>query len=504
MTADSGQQRPLDLVVMRGFLWTSGGRLTVQLATWMVSLVIARLLTPRDYGIAAMASLYVGFAQLLAELGIGAAIVQRPNLSRGTVASLMGLSLLTGVLLALASVPAGFALSAFYHEPLLLMVVAVYGLNFIPAAARSVSGALLSRMLAFQKLTALALLETLAASLTSLGLALRGWSVWSLVLGNMAGTSLAAIVSVAWANPGLSLNLARLRGTGTMTFGTRILVSRVAWYLYASTDFLIIGRRLGAQALGHYQLAYQFASVPADRITGALNQVLFPALSTLQQDRAQLARYLRTSTEACVLVLLPAYVGLALVADDLVSAALGPRWAGAAGILAILALAAVARAVAGIANSVIASAGNAAFLARMSIFGLLVFPPAFYIAATWGATAVAAVWLLLYPPLFALPAQAVALRAAGIGFSDLWVAVRPYVLATILMGLAAYSAKRLSADASEPARLALTVGVGVTVYTAILMLFYPDRLRRYVALATRALSPAPAAANGMPASDPSR
>jgi O-antigen/teichoic acid export membrane protein len=507
MTSDLKHRRRLDVVVMRGFLWTSGGRLLVQLATWIVSLLVARLLTPRDYGIAAMASLYVGFAQMVAELGIGAAIVQRANLTQETVAALMGVSLITGVLLAIVSVPAGIALSAFYHEPILVMVVGVYGVNFIPAAFRSVSGALLSRDMAFQKLTMLALLEAVSASLTGLGLALSGWSVWSLVLGNIAGTCVATLVSLMWAYPGLSLNFATLRGTGALTFGYKILVSRIAWYVYASTDFLIIGRRIGAQALGQYQLAYQFASVPADRITGALTQVLFPVLSTLQKDSAELGRYFRTSTEACVLVLMPAYVGLALVADDLISVALGPKWQGAAGVLAILSLAAVVRSVTGVSNSVIVSAGNATFLAKMSLLGLVVFPPTFYVAANWGPAAVAAVWLLLYPPILGLPTLAVALRAASLRFSDLHMTVRPYVFATILMALAAYSARRFCADTSEVTRLAVTVATGVSSYAAVLMLFYRDRLRRYFALATRALSPgreASAGTDSLPASEPSR
>jgi O-antigen/teichoic acid export membrane protein len=490
MTVESGQRRRLDVVVMQGFLWTSGGRLLVQAATWVVSLLIARILTPRDYGIAAMASLYVGFAQMVAELGIGAAIVQRSTLTRQTVAALTGVSFIAGVLLALVSLPVGMGLSAFYREPLLVAIVAVYGLNFIPASFKSVSGALLSREMAFQKLTILALLESVAASLTTLALALNGWSVWSLVLGNTAGLCLSALVSRKWAHPGFSLNLASLRGTGTLSFGSRILVSRIAWYIYASTDFLIIGRRIGAQALGQYQLAYQFASVPADRITGALTQVLFPVLSTLQHDSVELGRYFRHSTEACVLVLMPTYVGLAIVADDLIGVALGPKWHDAANILAILSLVAVVRSVLGVANSVIVSAGNTGFLARMSLLGLVVFPPLFFVASRWGATAVAAVWLLLYPPVFGLPTLTVALRAASLRYRDLLAAVRPYLIATIVMAVAAYSARRFTAESLQLTRLAITVVTGAGSYAAVLALFYRDRVGRFLRLATRALAPA--------------
>jgi O-antigen/teichoic acid export membrane protein len=488
----------LDLVVLRGFLWTSGGRLLIQTATWVVSIFIARLLTPRDYGIAAMASLYVGFAQLLAELGFGAAIVQRSDLTRQTIASIMGLSAVMGVLLAIISIPVGFGLAAFNREPVLVAVVAVYGLNFIPAAIRSVANALLSRQMAFQKITALGLIETATASLTSLVLALNGWSVWSLVLGNTAAVCIAALLSVAWAHPGFSLNLRALRGTGVLSFSYKMLVSRTAWYMYASTDFLIIGRRLGAQAMGHYSLAYQFASIPAERITGALTQVLFPVFSTLQNNRAELARYFKYSTEACSLTLMPIYVGLALVSRDLIAVALGPKWGDAALILTFLCVAAAIRSIATVANTVIVSCGNAGFPARISLIGLVILPPIFFVASYWGAAAVAAVWVVVYPPLLAVPTIVMGLRAVNLSLSDLWLTLKPAVSATSLMAIVVYALGLTLADMSATMRLPLLVFAGAATYAAVLLLGWRDRISRYVGLATRGLKPA----SGAPVAQP--
>ena len=492
MPTAARQPGQLDLVVARGFLWTSGGRFLVQLATWVMSLAIARVLEPRAYGIAAMASLYVGFAQLLAEMGIGAVIVQRQELSRRIVAALTGASLLAGLLLAAVSVLAGYGLAAFYREPILIKIVAVYGLAFIPSAFRSVSVALLSRQMAFRRVTILALLEAMTASVISLILALNGWSVWALVCGNIAGICLAALLAIVWAPPGLSFNLASLRGTGTLNFGSKVLVSRVAWYAYASADFLAIGRRIGVRAYGEYQLAYQFAGVPAERITDALIQVLFPVLSNLQQDPLERARYFRTSTEACVLVLMPVSVGLALVAEDFISVALGPAWAGAAPILTILSLAAVMRSVTAVATNVIISAGNADVPARLSLIGLVVFPPMFYVAAPWGAAAVAAVWLLIYPVVVALPTLLVALRATSLRLADWYRVIQPFVLATLVMAAAALAMQQIWIDRSPLLRLTSTVGAGAVVYLGVLALFCRERIRKYVALAGRALSPSSA------------
>ena len=497
MGAEPHARTRLDSLVLRGFVWTSGGRLLVQLATWVVSITVARLLADRDYGIAAMASLYVGFAQTLAEFGIGAAIVQRKDLPPHLVGTLTGVSVLLAVVLSLVSIPAAYGLSRFYDEPILIPIVLVYGLNFIPLAFRSVSTSLLTRDMAFGRITLLGLIETGGASITSLVLALAGWSVWALVLGNTVAIWVAAIVSASWAHPGFNLRLGELRGSGILTFGGKVLVSRVAWYFFASTDFLIIGRRIGAGALGHYSLAYQLASIPAERITGALTQVLFPVFSQLQHDRAELGRYFRNATEACTLVLMPAYVGLALVAPDLVEVALGAKWREAVPILVFLSLTAVFRSVTSVTNTVIVSAGNAGFPARLSLIGLAVFPPAFYVASYWGAAAVAAVWMVLHPPVLGIPALVVALRVSSMRARDLLTTLTPALWGTALMALAVFATQWLSSGFSPLPRLVLTVIAGAATYAAVLLLCFRDRVQRYVGLASRGF-----AAGGGPAAAP--
>jgi PST family polysaccharide transporter len=378
-----------------------------------------------------------------------------------------------------------------------MLVVSVYGLNFIPTAFKSVSIALLNRRMAFDRVTMLSLIEAVTASLTSLVLALLGYSFWSLVIGNTVAVSVSAVVAAIWANPGFSLDWRLVHRSGTLHYGYKVLVSRVAWYIYASTDFLIIGRRIGAQALGHYNLAYQLASAPADRVTGALTQVLFPVMSTMQQDAAQLGRYLRNSLEACALVLLPAYVGLAIVAPDLVALVLGPKWQGAAAILVMLSLAAVVRSLTGIANTVLLSAGNARLPAKLSVIGLIVFPPAFYVASYWGPAAVATVWLLLYTPILAVPTFRAALRLTAMRVRDLVDLLGPFAAATIVMAAVSIGVRMALAHGPVAARLALAITAGAVTYIALLAVLCPGRLRRYFTLVTRAfpgrLRPATAA-----------
>jgi PST family polysaccharide transporter len=185
-------------------------------------------------------------------------------------------------------------------------------------------------------------------------------------------------------------------------------------------------------------------------------------------------------------VLLPAYVGLAIVAPDLVALVLGPKWQGAAPILVMLSLAAVVRSLTGIANTVLLSAGNARLPAKLSVIGLIVFPPAFYVASYRGPAAVATVWLLLYTPILAVPTFRAALRLTAMRFRDLVDLIGPFAGATIVMAAASIGVRMALAHGPVAARLALAIAAGAVTYIGLLALLCPGRLRRYFALVTRA------------------
>jgi hypothetical protein len=152
-----------------------------------------------------------------------------------------------------------------------------------------------------------------------------------------------------------------------------------------------------------------------------------------------------------------------------------------------LSLAAAIRSIATVANTVIVSCGNAGFPARVSLIGLVILPPIFYVTSYWGAAAVAGVWLVVYPPLLAVPTIVVGLRAVNLSLSDLWFTLRPAVTATSSMAIVVYALGHALADAPATVRLPLLVSAGAATYTAILLLGWRDRISRYVDLAARGL-----------------
>jgi hypothetical protein len=169
--------------------------------------------------------------------------------------------------------------------------------------------------------------------------------------------------------------------------------------------------------------------------------------------------------------------------------ALGPKWADAALILTFLSVAAAIRSVATVANTVIVSCGNAGFPARISLIGLVILPPIFFVASYWGAAAVAAVWLVVYPPLLAVPTIIVGLRAVELSLSDLWFTLKPALIATAIMAIVVYALGQGLASMPAMTRLPLLVSAGAATYAAVLLLGRRDRISRYIGLATRGLTP---------------
>src|SRR2546425_994592 len=186
----AGEQQALDRSLVHGLAWTGAAKWSVQALSWASTLVVARLLTPEDYGLVGMAALYLGLVTLLSEFGLGVAVLNLRNLSTEQVAQLNGLSLGLGLAGAIVSCVAAVPLGQFFRAPQLPMVVVAMSSTFLISGFKTVPLALLQRDLRFK---ALALVDTAQATVLAVGMigfALLGLRYWTLVLGAILGALL--------------------------------------------------------------------------------------------------------------------------------------------------------------------------------------------------------------------------------------------------------------------------------------------------------------------------
>jgi O-antigen/teichoic acid export membrane protein len=261
----------LDRSFLLGLAWTGAMKWGTQVLSWASTIIIARLLTPSDYGLMGMATVYLGLVALVNEFGLTAAILQHRNLTEEQIARLGGLSILVGTGLCLLSIAMAYPVSLFYHNPAVRPVVMVLSINFVLASIGVLPRSLLARGLEYPKLAWSDGLSQLAQMATTLVLAMLGYRYWSLVFGSIAGSIAATLLILSWKRHPLAWPRQLRTISGAVHMGWNVVVGRVAWYSYMNADFVVIGRVLGQAALGSYTLGWEIATVPVERVSALVS-----------------------------------------------------------------------------------------------------------------------------------------------------------------------------------------------------------------------------------------
>src|SRR5438128_137398 len=487
----AGELLALDRSLVHGLAWTGAAKWSVQALSWASTLVVARLLTPEDYGLVGMASLYLGLVTLVSEFGLGAAVLNLRDLSTEQVAQLNGLSLGLGLAGVIVSCVAAVPLGQFFRAPQLPMVVVAMSSTFLITGFKTVPLALLQRDLRFK---ALALVDTAQATVLAvsmIGFALLGLRYWTLVLGAVLGALLSTGVILMLRRHAMSWpRLESLRQAVTLSW--HVIVSRISWYAYSNADFLVAGRILGKAALGFYDLGWTLANVPIEKVTALVGQVTPAFFSAVQKDHAAMRRYLLSITEGLALITFPVCLGLALVAKDFVMLLLGSKWERTIAPLQLLAAYAGLRSIIPLLPQVLVAIGDSRFSMRISIASALVMPVTFYIAGTrWGIVGLALSWVVVYP-LVTYPLCRRVFQKIELPAREYLGALVPALTASALMALMVVALQQLVAERWAPGlRLGVEVMAGAAVFALTCFTLHRARIRAFWELVSAARRPRP-------------
>jgi len=461
-----------------GAAWIGAFRWTAQVVSWSAMLVVLRLLTPEDYGVASLALALVAIAGVLSEFGLGTAVVALPDLPEQVARQLHGAASLLGVVVAGGVAASAPLVAGFYREPLLGPVIQVLSLVFLAEGVRLVPQAMLSRRLAYRAIGGLDFLRAITTSVAVLLLAWLGHGYWALVLGNLLGAVLISLaVTVRY---GLMPRWPRPSELRTpITYAWHIFAGRAAWMLYRNSDTLIAGRILGSTILGYYTMAGSVASLPGEKLGNVLTAATAPFFAAIQSDRPALRHYFLRVTEVLTLVLYPVLFGFMLVADLAVPLVLGEKWLPAVPVLRLLILFAAIQAVTTPVSQVLNVTGNTRIGMRAGLRALVILPPAFLIGGLlWGMLGIAAAWVVAYPLVLSLPLR-VALRALEIPLREYLDCGRRAAAAVVVMaGLVAVArGATLGLEAPTWVQLVSAVATGAIGYAGYLWWRHPSLVR---------------------------
>jgi PST family polysaccharide transporter len=471
-TADRAR---LDRSLVRGLAYTGAVKWLGQVLAWASTLVVARLLTPADYGLVGMASVYIGLIALVNEFGLGTAIIVRQDLSDDQLTQLNTLAVVVGAAALAVSCAAAVPLSMFFATPALRWVVMAMSLGFLVSGFQTVPSALLQKEFQFKWLAFLEGAQAIVLGASMILFAVLGFGYWTLVLGHLLGATLTTAMvlarrrqAFAWPQP------RRLRSA--LTFSRHVLIGRLAWYAQANADFLVAGRVLGQTALGVYSLAWTLASVPVDKVSTIASRVTPAFFSAVQTDRGALRRYLLVLTEAMALITIPLAWGLALLADDAVMLLLGAKWQPVTEPLRILAVLAALRSIVSLLSPILNATRRSRFGMYKALVDALLLAVAFWIGSAWGTRGIALAWLLVYPPLV-LPVYWVAFRAIDMSMRAYLAVLWPAVTAAGAMIVAVLTVRPLLAiELPLPVRAVAELATGAGVYGLVVLALYRDRI----------------------------
>lgn len=300
-------------------------------------MILARLLSPRDYGLVGMVAAFTGVLSLFRDFGLSSAAIQRPEVTEDQISTLFWINILVGAVLGILTVAMAPIVAAFYHEPRLTAVTAVMALGFLFNAAGIQHSVLLQRQMRF---TMMALISTVSLAMSSaiaIAGAKAGYGYWALVAMTVTLPLTATIgywLAAKWV-PGRPRRRAGIRSM--MRFGGTLTLNSLMAYLGYNAEKILIGRFWGADAIGIYGRAYQLISIPTDNLNTAVGEVAFSALSRIQSDSGRLKSYFLKGYSLVLGLTLPITIGCALFPDDLISVLLGPNWTEAVPIFRLLA-----------------------------------------------------------------------------------------------------------------------------------------------------------------------
>ena len=473
---------------LTGIRWSAGTQAVAQAAQYGGFIVLARMLTPPEYGTLASAILVTGLFGLLHEMGLGAALIQRPELRRGHLAACLWTNVAVGWALAVAVWAGAPAIATFFQDPAVAEVLRALAIGFPIAAAGVLPRALLERELSFK---ALGLVEAGAAIVTgalTIGLALAGYGVWAMVVGALAGATVQAGALWLVARPAPGWRCAARDIRDLLGFGGNVLGSRLLGYVISNVDYLIIGRLMGPAALGAYTLAYKLVTWPMLKISHVVLRVAFPAFARLEDDKAFRQHYVRL-VGTLAMVSFPLLAGLAATAPELIPLVFGPQWESSIFVTQVLCGVGALKALVCTIGTVFLGRGRPDIELKLNLVGAIKLPFFILAGAPWGLPGVAIAMLL--SALTGVPFQQYyANRLIGLSWGAYLRGLAAPAGAAVLM-LTALLAWRVAAASLGPAtQLAGAVPLGVVTYLAALTVLGVD----LIALARQITGrPAPAA-----------
>ena len=321
---------------VKGTIWSSLERFSVQGVHFLVMILMARILTPADYGIVGMLAIFIAISQSLVDSGFSQALIRKQDRSEIDNSTVFYFNIAVGIVMYLILFFSAPLIADFYNEPLLVPITRAIGLSVVFNSLAVVQRALLTVRLDFKTQAKASLIGAVISGAIGIGMAYTGFGVWAIVWQQLS--NLAIITTLLWIlshwQPIWAYSWKSFREL--FNFGSKLLASGLLDTIYKNLYLIVIGKFFKASDLGYYTRAHQFTDFASSNITGIFQRVTYPVLSTIQDNDMRLADVYRRLLRTSAFIIFPLMMGLAAVAKPMVLSFLTKEWLFSAVLMQIL------------------------------------------------------------------------------------------------------------------------------------------------------------------------
>lgn len=309
-----------------GLIWSFGERITAQLVSTVVTIVLARLLDPTHYGIISIVTVFISFCNVFVTSGMGSAIVQKKEVDERDYNTAFLISLTIAIVLYIALFLLAPYIAQFYGMKELKWVLRMMALRLPLASVNSIQQAHVQRAMQFKRFFVATLFGTVLSGFVGIALALKGFGVWALVAQYLTNTTVDTIVLIfveKWI-PKFQFSVEKAKSI--YSFGWKVLATDLVYTAEEDIRSLIVGKVFGSADLAYYDQGKKYPSILVNNLNSAINKVMLPAYSRSQDNLENLKKMLRKSIAVGIFILAPVLIGFAAVSDSFISVILTDKW----------------------------------------------------------------------------------------------------------------------------------------------------------------------------------
>lgn len=477
--------------VMSSLFWKFAERIGAQGVNLIVSIALARILAPEDYGAVALITIFITISNVFVEQGFGTALIQKKDADDLDFSSVFYCNILISIVLYVIVFLASPLIAKFYNMPELVPVIRVLGISILIAGLKSIQNAYVSRKMMFKKFFISTSIGTIGSAVVGIWMAYNDFGVWALVTQQLLNTGVDTImlwITVKW-RPIWKFSMERLKKL--FSFGWKMLCSALIETIYNELYGLAIGKIYNSESLAYYNKGNQFPNLITENVNGSISSVMLPALSNEQEDKEKVKSMMSRAIKTSSFILFPMMVGLAVVAEPLVRLILTDKWLPAVPLMQLLCFSYIFWPIHTVNLQAISAMGRSDIYLKLEIIKKVVGIVALIISCPFGITVMVIMKIvtsIISTFINSYPNK----KLIGYTFKEQIKDILPAFILSILMGVIVYGLGRilniqLAISLKLFIFLIIQVIVGGIIYVGLAYVFKLESLTYLINLVKRKL-----------------